>query len=82
MGKLAYASKVVHPGKIFLHGLFELMKGARKNFHNVRMNVGQDLTSTGGQFFAGMEWCVLNQEIQEGRSSSQCNDRCFWSVWM
>ena len=38
--KLVHASRVVQPGKIFLCGLFELLKGIRNNFHHVRMNVG------------------------------------------
>ena len=39
VGKLAHASRVVQLGKTFLQGLFKLMKGTRKDFYHILMNV-------------------------------------------
>ena len=38
VGKLAHASRVVPPGKTFLQGFFELVKGIRRDFHHIWMN--------------------------------------------
>ena len=37
VGKLAHASQVVQPGKTFMRRLFELQKGRRKPYHQVRL---------------------------------------------
>ena len=37
--KLSHAGRVVQPGRTFLRSLFELLKGTRKNFHHIRINV-------------------------------------------
>ncbi len=37
VGKLAHASQVVQPGKTFMKRLFELQKGRRKPYHQVRL---------------------------------------------
>ena len=39
VGKLSHASRVVQPGKTFLRQLFELLKGTRRGFHHIRLNV-------------------------------------------
>ena len=38
VGKLSHASKVIQPGKTFLRQLFEVVGGARKSFHHIRLN--------------------------------------------
>ena len=38
VGKLSHASKVIQPGKTFLRQLFEVIGGARKSFHHIRLN--------------------------------------------
>jgi len=37
-GQLAYASKVVKPGKTFTRRLIELLAGFRKQYHHIRIN--------------------------------------------
>ena len=37
-GKLAHASRVVKPGKMFMRRLFELLGGVRQGYHHVRIN--------------------------------------------
>ena len=38
IGKLAYAAKVVQPGKTFMRRMFELLGGARRSHHHIRLN--------------------------------------------
>ena len=38
VGKLSHASKVIQPGKTFLCQLIEVIGGARKSFHLIRLN--------------------------------------------
>ena len=39
VGKLAHAAKVVKPGKTFMRRMFELLRGARKPHHRIRLNL-------------------------------------------
>ena len=38
-GKLAHAFRVVKPGKIFMRRMVELLKGARRPYHRIRLNL-------------------------------------------
>ena len=49
VGKLAFASRVVKPGKTFLRRMFELLSGIRQPHHHVRLN---------GQFRSDLQWWV------------------------
>lgn len=39
VGKLAHASKVVKPGKTFMRRMFELLRGVRRPYHHIRLNL-------------------------------------------
>lgn len=38
-GKLAFAARVVHPGKTFLGRMYQLLGGARQAHHKLRLNL-------------------------------------------
>ena len=39
VGKLAHASRVVKPGRTFMRRMFELLGGARRPYHHIRLNL-------------------------------------------
>ena len=47
VGKLAFASRVVKPGKTFLRRMYELLSGIRQPHHHVRLN---------SQFRSDLQW--------------------------
>ena len=67
VGKLAFATRVVRPGKTFLRRMFELLSGIRQPHHHVRLNA---------QFRSDLHWWATflqawnGVSILEGQSST------------
>ena len=62
VGKLAHAARVVRPGKTFMRRLFELLGGARKSQHHVRLS---------RPFRSDLQWWCMFMESWNGVSMIQ-----------
>ena len=82
VGKLSHASKVIQPGKTFLRQLFEVVGGARKSFHHIRLNAATRSDIAWWATFA-QAWNGISLIKEYGvEHVDHCGDRCVGSVRM
>ena len=82
VGKLVHASQVMQPGKTFMRRLFELQKGFRKPYHQIKLGrspVGPPMVV---DLHRGVKWREHHPSGQQYLTRVACVDRRVRPVWL